>query len=126
MSAAFVKHRCDTRQAGQLYAAWRDGTRAVRERIFTEPELFLKTQRQPPAAKPAAVEQVERDLEMVLAILHRAGRRLAEALPEMTAPRPQPQFQTLPRMPRRLDSETAGRESRHRRNRFSNVKLLIA
>ena len=57
MSAAFVKHRCDTRQAGQLYAAWRDGTRAVRERILTEPELFLKTQRQPPAAKPAAVEQ---------------------------------------------------------------------
>src|SRR5450759_547988 len=31
MSAAFVKHRCDTRQAGQLYAAWRDGTRAGRE-----------------------------------------------------------------------------------------------
>src|SRR5450755_2264110 len=84
MSAAFVKHRCDTRQAGQLYAAWRDGTRAVRERILTEPELFLKTQRQPPAAKTAAVEQVERDLEMALAILRRAGRRLAEALPEMT------------------------------------------
>src|ERR1035441_1232989 len=87
MSAAFVKHRCDTRQAGQLYAAWRDGTRAVRERILTEPELFLKTQRQPPAAKPAAVEQVERDLEMALAILRRAGRRLAEALPEMTGDR---------------------------------------
>ena len=86
MSAAFVKHRCDTRQAGQLYAAWRDGTRAVRERILTEPELFLKTQRQPPAAKPAAIEQVERDLDMVIAILRRAGRRLAEALPEMTGP----------------------------------------
>jgi ParB family chromosome partitioning protein len=86
MSAAFVKHRCDTRQAGQLYAAWRDGTRAVRERILAEPELFLKTQRQPPAAKPAAVEQVERDLDMALAILRRAGRRLAEALPEMTGP----------------------------------------
>jgi len=86
MSAAFVKHRCDTRQAGQLYAAWRDGTRAVRERILTEPELFLKTQRQPPAAKPAAVEQVERDLDMAIAILRRADRRLAEALPEMTGP----------------------------------------
>ena len=55
----------------------------VRERILAEPELFLKTQRQPPAAKPAAVEQVERDLEMALAILRRAGRRLTEALPEM-------------------------------------------
>src|ERR1035438_7327531 len=84
MAAAFVAHHCDTRQAGQLYMAWRKGTRAVRERILAEPELFLKTQRQPPAAKAAAVEQVERDLEMAIAILRRAGRRLAEALPEMT------------------------------------------
>lgn len=82
MAAAFVQHRCDTRQAGQLYAAWRDGSRVVRERILAEPELFLKTQRQPPAARPAAVA-LERDLEMAVAILHRASRRLAEALPEM-------------------------------------------
>src|SRR6202162_662405 len=86
MAAIFARHHCDTRQAGQLYAAWRQGTRAVRERILAEPELFLKTQRQPPAAKPAAVEQVERDLEMAIAILRRAGHRLAEALPEMTGP----------------------------------------
>jgi len=86
MAAAFLQQRCDTRQARQLYTAWRKATRAVRERILAEPELFLKTQRQPPAAPPAAVEQVERDLEMALAILHRAGRRLAEALPEMTGP----------------------------------------
>ena len=84
MAAAFVAHHCDTRQAGQLYTAWRKGTRVARERILAEPELFLKTQRQPTAAKPAAVEQVERDLEMAVAILHRASRRLAAALPEMT------------------------------------------
>ena len=53
MAAAFVKHRCDSRQAAQLYAAWREGSRVVRERILTEPELFLKTQRQPQTAKPA-------------------------------------------------------------------------
>jgi ParB family chromosome partitioning protein len=86
MAAAFVAHRCDTRQAGQLYTAWRKGTRTVRERILAEPELFLKTQRQAPAAKPAAVEQVERDLDMVIAILRRTGRRLGEVLPEMTGP----------------------------------------
>jgi ParB/RepB/Spo0J family partition protein len=86
MAAVFVAHRCDTRQAGQLYAAWRTGTRAVRERILAEPELFLKTQRQAPAARPAAVEQVERDLDMVIAILRRTARRLGEALPEMTGP----------------------------------------
>ena len=82
MAAAFVQHRCDTRQAGQLYAAWREGSRVVRERILAEPELFLKTQRQPLATRPAAVA-LDRELEMAVAILHRAGRRLAEALPEM-------------------------------------------
>jgi ParB family transcriptional regulator, chromosome partitioning protein len=86
MATAFVAHHCDTRQAAQLYTAWRQGTRAVRERILAEPELFLKTQRQAPPAKPAAVEQVVRDLDMVIAILRRTGKRLTEALPEMTGP----------------------------------------
>src|SRR5664280_3195072 len=107
MSAAFVKHRCDTRQAGQLYAAWRDGTRAVRERILTEPELFLKTQRQPPAAKPAAVEQVERDLDIAIAILRRADRRLAEALPEMTGPQQKQAQGQLENARRELNRMTA-------------------
>ena len=82
MAAAFVQHRCDTRQAGQLYAAWREGSRVARERILAEPELFLKTQRQPPVASSTAAG-LERELEMAVAILHRASRRLAEALPEM-------------------------------------------
>jgi ParB family transcriptional regulator, chromosome partitioning protein len=82
MAAALIQHRCNTRQAGQLYAAWRDGSRVVRERILAEPELFLKTQRQPPSSRPAAAD-LERELEMAVALLHRAGRRLAAALPEM-------------------------------------------
>src|SRR5216117_1423593 len=45
MAAVFLQHSCDTRKAGQLYAAWRDGSRVVRERILAEPGLFLKTQR---------------------------------------------------------------------------------
>jgi hypothetical protein len=112
MAEAFVAQRCDTRQAGQLYTAWRTGTRAIRERILTEPELFLKTQRQAPAAKPAAVEQVERDLDMAIAILRRTGRRLAEALPEMTGPQQkqvQGQIETarreLTRMAERIGKE---------------------
>jgi ParB family chromosome partitioning protein len=118
MAAAFIAHRCDTRQAGQLYTAWRNGTRAVRERILTEPELFLKTQRQPAVAKPAAVEQVERDLQMAIAILHRAGRRLAAALPEMTGPQ-QKQAQgqienarrELNRMAERIGREQEGKHA---------------
>jgi ParB family chromosome partitioning protein len=78
MAAALVQHRCDTRQAGQLYAAWRKGSRVVRERLLAAPELFLKTQRQAPAAA-----QLKRDLEMAAAILQRARRRLAEAMPEL-------------------------------------------
>ena len=86
MAAVFVEHHCDTRQAGQLYTAWRQGTRVARERILAEPELFLKTQRQAPAAPPAAVQQVTRDLDMAVAILHRANRRLNQAMAEMTGP----------------------------------------
>jgi len=82
MASAFVQQHCNTREAGQLYAAWREGSRVVRERILAEPELFLKTQRQLPASRPAAAG-VERDLEMAVAILRRTGRRLAAALPEM-------------------------------------------
>jgi ParB/RepB/Spo0J family partition protein len=95
MAAAFIAHGCDSREAGQLYTAWRKGTRAARERILAEPELFFKTQRQPPPVTPAAVEQVTRDLEMAVAILHRANRRLGEALAEMSGPQ---QEQTVRQM----------------------------
>ena len=86
MAAIFAQHHWDMREASQLYAAWRQGSRVVRERILVEPELFLKTQRQPPLAKPAAVEQIERDLEVAIAILRRASRRLPEAITEMNGP----------------------------------------
>jgi len=83
MAAAFVEQRCDSRQAAQLYAAWREGSRTVRERVLAEPGLFLKTQRQAvPEPQPAAAE-LERDLAMAAAILRRAGRRLSAAIAEM-------------------------------------------
>jgi len=118
MAAAFVKHRCDSRQAAQLYTAWREGSRVVRERILSEPELFLKTQRQPQTTKPAAAAQVQRDLEMALAILRRAGRKLTEALPEMNAAQ-QEQAQReiesarreLHRMAERIGKEQEGRHA---------------
>ena len=80
MAAAFAKHRCDTRQAGQLYAAWRDGSPLIRQRILAEPELFLKAQRQlEPQATTAPVAALLRDLERVVAIVNRASRRVAGA-----------------------------------------------
>jgi ParB/RepB/Spo0J family partition protein len=86
MASGFVQQHCNPREAGQLYAAWREGSRVVRERVLAEPELFLKTQRQMPGSRPAAAG-VERELEMAVAILRRTGRRLAAALPEMDGPR---------------------------------------
>jgi len=83
MAAAFAALRCTTREAGQLYTAWREGSRQVRERILAAPKLFLKMQRQPqtPAATEAAA--LTRELEMAVAIVGRANRRLNVALTEM-------------------------------------------
>jgi ParB family transcriptional regulator, chromosome partitioning protein len=85
MAAAFARHKFPTRQAGELYAAWRDGSARLRQRILAQPELFLKAHQQvapsPASAEPAA--ELLRDLEMVLAIVNRASRRLHVAAPEM-------------------------------------------
>ncbi len=80
MAAIFARHRCEIREAGQLYTAWRRGSPAIRERILDAPELFFKTQRQSREKAPegSGVELL-RDLEMVAAIVNRAHRRLAGA-----------------------------------------------
>jgi ParB family transcriptional regulator, chromosome partitioning protein len=78
MAAVFAQHHCNTRQAGQLYAAWRDGSPLTRQRLLDQPELFFKTQ--PPAEPPASTTGaagLRRDLEMAAALVCRARRRLA-------------------------------------------------
>jgi ParB/RepB/Spo0J family partition protein len=79
MAGIFAQHHCDTRQAGQLYAAWRQGSAAIRQRILDAPELFFKTQRQAGKPSPTAAAELLRDLEMVAAIVNRTHRRLAGA-----------------------------------------------
>jgi ParB family chromosome partitioning protein len=80
MASIFAQHHCDTREAGQLYAAWRQGSPAIRKRILDAPELFFKTQRQAQGKAPTgATAELLRDLEMVAAIVNRAHRRLAGA-----------------------------------------------
>ena len=80
MAAIFAQHHCDTRAAGQLYAAWRKGSPAIRKRLLDDPELFFKTQRQTQEKAPAGTgAELLRDLEMVAAIVTRAQRRLAGA-----------------------------------------------
>jgi ParB family transcriptional regulator, chromosome partitioning protein len=78
MATIFAEHHCDTREAGQLYAAWRQGSAAIRKRILDDPALFFKAQRQEKIPVGPAAELIH-DLEMVTAIVHRAHRRLAGA-----------------------------------------------
>jgi ParB family transcriptional regulator, chromosome partitioning protein len=84
MAAVFAKLHCNTRQAAQLYAAWRDGGRKTRERILQQPELFLKAQRQvEPKPPPSPAEELLRELEMVAAIVNRVDRRMDSAAPDL-------------------------------------------
>jgi hypothetical protein len=81
MAAVFAQYHCESRQAGQLYAAWRNGSAAIRKRILDSPDLFFKTQLQaePKAQAPAGAPELLRDLKMIVAIVNRAHRRLAGA-----------------------------------------------
>jgi len=81
MAAIFAQYHCESRQAGQMYAVWRNGSTAIRKRILDAPDLFFKTQRraEPNAQAMAGAPELLRDLEMVVAIVNRAQRRLSGA-----------------------------------------------
>lgn len=80
MGAIFSQYHCDTREAGQLYSAWRNASPAIRQRILDAPDLFFKTQRQAVEIAPAGTSaELLRDLEMIAAIVNRAHRRLTGA-----------------------------------------------
>src|ERR1017187_6950730 len=84
MAEGIARHRLSSREAGQLYAAWRTATVAVRERLLDEPQLFLKTQREHAVGPPSpAMVELGRDLEVVVAIARRANRRLSGATVEL-------------------------------------------
>jgi hypothetical protein len=110
MAAIFAEHHCDTRQAGQLYGAWRKGSPAIRKRILDDPELFFKTQRQAQEKTPAGTgAELLRDLEMVVAIVNRAQRRLAGAaateLDHQQSKAARQQIERIQNQLRRIDEE---------------------
>jgi ParB family chromosome partitioning protein len=84
LAEALAAHRFTSREAGQLYAAWRNASPSIRQRILEQPQLFLKAQRQGEADPPSSsVAELLRDLQMVVAITHRAHRRLMGATIEI-------------------------------------------
>jgi len=118
MAAIFAQHHCDTRAAGQLYAAWRKGSSAVRKRILDDPELFLKTQRQAQEKAPAGTgAELLRDLEMVVAIVNRAQRQLAGAaavdLDRQQSEAAQRQIDRIQKQLRRIDEEILPEKKPH-------------
>jgi ParB-like chromosome segregation protein Spo0J len=76
--AAIAGQSLTNREIGQLYAAWREGLPAIRDRVLTAPLLFLKARQ---ALAPGAVPGDEGralldDLDMLAAVARRARRRL--------------------------------------------------
>jgi ParB/RepB/Spo0J family partition protein len=118
MAAIFAEHRCDTREAGQLYGAWRRGSPAIRKRILDDPELFFKTQRQAQEKAPAGSgAELLRDLEMVVAIVNRAQRRLAGAavteLDDRQAKAARCQIERIQKQLHRMDEEILPEKKPH-------------
>ena len=116
MATIFAEHHCDTRQAGQLYGAWRKGSPAIRKRILDDPDLFFRTQRQAQEKGPTGTELL-RDLEMVVAIVNRAQRRLAGAaateLDDQQAKAARHQIERIQKQLRRIDEEILPEKKPH-------------
>jgi hypothetical protein len=118
MAAIFAQYHCDTREAGQLYAAWRKGSPAIRKRILDDPELFFKVQRQAQEKAPAGTgAELSRDLEMVMAIVNRAHRRLegaaAAELDEQQSKAARHQIERIQKQLHRIDEEILPEKKPH-------------
>jgi len=74
--AAIAGKGLTNREIGQLYAAWREGLPAVRERVLTAPLLFLKARPAVAAVPEDEGRALMDDLDMLAAVARRARRRL--------------------------------------------------
>ena len=68
------------REVGQLYAAWREGRPAIRERVLTAPLLFLKARHAVATVPDDEGRAVMDDLDLLAAVARRARRRLRQGL----------------------------------------------
>ena len=126
LSEAIAKHHLTSREVGELYKAWRDGSRDVRRRVLESPELFLRAQRELEEAHPVEVRAADallRDLDLVGKLARRAERKWREGSavmqPEERAEVRQCLEQALwdlGRLSRRISEEEAGAEPAHTDN----------
>ena len=78
--AAIAGKGLTNREIGQLYAAWRDGLPAIRDRVLAEPLLFLKARQAVAAIPDDEGRLLMDDLDMLAAVARRARRRLRQGV----------------------------------------------
>ncbi len=78
--AAIAGKGLSNRQIGQLYAVWRDGLPAIRERVLTAPLLLLKARHALGTVPEDEGRLVMDDLDMLAAVARRARRRLRQGV----------------------------------------------
>ena len=74
------------REVGQLYAAWREGLPAIRERVLTAPLLFLKARHAVATVPDDEGRAVMNDLDLLTAVARRARRRLRHGVLQRLLP----------------------------------------
>lgn len=84
LAAAIAPLRLSTREVSDLYRAWRDGGRKLRERLLAEPGLFVKARREMEQTPPApTAETLLEDLDLVGVLARRVRRRYRECAGDM-------------------------------------------
>src|SRR5262245_47319409 len=83
------------REVGQLYAAWRDGLPAIRDRVLTAPLLFLKARQVVGSVPDDDGRALLDDLDMLAAIARRARRRLRQGVFRRLLPPEQQEVERL-------------------------------
>lgn len=81
LSEAIAKHHFTSREIGDLYRAWREGSWDMRRRVLEDPGLFLRAQRELEEEHPAPVRAAEgllRDLDLLGRLARRVERRWCE------------------------------------------------
>ena len=78
LARAIAQHGLSSRDVGELYAGWRDGSPVSRERLIADPQLFLRTRRalcETPADELGPREGLLRDVGVLGAVARRARQR---------------------------------------------------
>lgn len=86
MARAIAQHGLSTREVGEVYAGWRDGSHASRERIVADPQVFLRAQRvlrEVPEDALGPREGLLRDVAALGGITRRARQRALDGVAEL-------------------------------------------